>query len=287
MPDPLLCADLGGTRFRAAVIESSGTIHSEISRSMPQSREDLGALLLAEMDALLQHHPRIGAVSFSVPWVISEQASQPMEFCHQSSYATNFADISFMRHISASLKVKGHKLCFINDVNAAVLGEQWQGALRSVRNGLYINLGTGVSMGILLNGELYTGANSVAGELAFCLSSPDEMYSRAVQIPHLEDLVGGKKILAQREGGGREWLQRSFDTLSMHVINLCYVINPEKIVLGGGVVGHNPSCLQTIRQWVEEKVPKSMAPEICQSAIYEHVSLLGAARHAWKCIPNA
>ena len=52
----------------------------------------------------------------------------------------------------------GTKIAFENDVNLAAIGEQWQGLGKGVENFVYLHLGTGVGMGMVLNGELYRGA---------------------------------------------------------------------------------------------------------------------------------
>ena len=61
----------------------------------------------------------------------------------------------------------GTKIAFENDVNLAAIGEQWQGLGKGVENFVYLHLGTGVGMGMVLNGELYRGSSGAAGEVGY------------------------------------------------------------------------------------------------------------------------
>ena len=61
----------------------------------------------------------------------------------------------------------GTKIAFENDVNLAALGEQWHGIGKGVENFAFLHLGTGVGMGLVLNGELYRGSGGAAGEVGY------------------------------------------------------------------------------------------------------------------------
>jgi signal transduction histidine kinase len=61
----------------------------------------------------------------------------------------------------------GTKVAFENDVNLAALGERWRGLGKGVANFVYLHLGTGVGAGLVLDGELYKGANGAAGEVGY------------------------------------------------------------------------------------------------------------------------
>src|SRR5581483_1720586 len=61
----------------------------------------------------------------------------------------------------------GTKTTFENDVNLATVGEQWHGLGKGVQNFVYLHVGTGVGMGLVLSGELYRGAGGAAGEIGY------------------------------------------------------------------------------------------------------------------------
>lgn len=61
-----------------------------------------------------------------------------------------------------------------NDVNVAVLGEQWKGVVRDKCNVILMTLGTGVGCGIIVNGQLYHGSNYAAGEIGYMVKDKEE-----------------------------------------------------------------------------------------------------------------
>ena len=61
----------------------------------------------------------------------------------------------------------GTKTEFENDVNLAALGERWHGLGKDVQDFVYLHLGTGVGLGIIVNGELYRGSSGAAGEVGY------------------------------------------------------------------------------------------------------------------------
>ena len=75
----------------------------------------------------------------------------------------------------------GTKTAFENDVKLAALGEQWHGCGRGVENFVYLHLGTGVGMGLVLDGHLYRGSTGAAGEIGYLpLAGTDVRSARAV-----------------------------------------------------------------------------------------------------------
>jgi glucokinase len=78
-----------------------------------------------------------------------------------------------------------------NDVNLAALGEFWKGAGKKVRrNMLFVSVGTGIGAGIILNGELYSGATHAAGEVAYYITDVNVLRENAGEIGNLESRVG-------------------------------------------------------------------------------------------------
>jgi glucokinase len=69
-----------------------------------------------------------------------------------------------------------------NDANAAAVGEMWQGAARGASTIVCITLGTGVGGGIILNGELWRGADGSAGELGHMASSHPAVWAADVAV---------------------------------------------------------------------------------------------------------
>ncbi|MBE3575496.1 MAG: ROK family transcriptional regulator [Firmicutes bacterium] len=159
-----------------------------------------------------------------------------------------------------------------NDVRAATLGERWHGAGKGLRTLVGLFVGTGIGAGLVIDGKLHYGATESAGEIGHtvvvpggpicscgnrgCLeavASGRAIADRAkvavaagapggeelLQIAggRLENLTAEHVALAARQGNvlGRQLMEETGRFLGIGVSILCNVINPEAVVLGGGV----------------------------------------------------
>jgi predicted NBD/HSP70 family sugar kinase len=150
-------------------------------------------------------------------------------------------------------------VAFENDINLAAIGEEVAGVARGVRDFVVISIGTGVGMGVVLDGEVRHGAGGLAGEIAYLTLDLDR--SPAAPAPAwgagaFESLVSAGAILALARAQGRETvrsaadvfaLTRAGDTAAAEVVGtvarrlahgiaaVAAVLDPELVVLGGGV----------------------------------------------------
>jgi len=157
---------------------------------------------------------------------------------------------------------------FINDANAAALGEMWMGAAKLYENFVMLTLGTGVGGGIVTNGQLVAGHVGAAGELGHLTMNPDEtetcgcgrkgcleqyasasgivrLYKQACEVANATPcpLSGRSDSYAvfQAMGAGdpqAKWaISSMLEYLARAMANIACVVDPECFVIGGGVVG--------------------------------------------------
>jgi len=263
----LVCAvDLGGTNLRAANIDSS-RVHERVRFPTPDSdkAEDIvnavaAAVSQCEAEAA-KRAARIEAVSVVVPGSVHVQTRAVVN-------APNVPAIVDFR-LAEALETKLQRAVLIeNDANAAALGEMWQGAARGSRTIVCLTLGTGVGSGIILDGELWRGADGTAGEightsvdpfggvqcrcgnfgcLEVCASAtaivrmareelPAHSESRLNSLPS-DKLTAEAVAEAARSGDqfAREIFQRVGTYLGIAAATIVNTLNPEMIVIGGGV----------------------------------------------------
>ena len=143
-----------------------------------------------------------------------------------------------------------------NDANLAALGEQWLGSGMGFQNVLLVTLGTGVGAGVVQNGQLLPGCHGAAGEIGHLCMDPHEtepcscgnfgcleQYCSASGIVRLGAKAGlsahtAKEIFAQAEDGNEKAVSvvdRACDTLGRGLAAACCTLDPEVILLGGGV----------------------------------------------------
>ena len=154
-------------------------------------------------------------------------------------------------------KASGLPVHIANDANAAALGENLFGAGKNIRDLIYITVSTGIGGGIILNGELYEGVGSVAGEIGHISIVLDgkkcacgkrgclESYASGTAIARFYREMTKKKVsgakavgAAAREGDKRaiKSYERAGYYLGIGIADLLNILNPDKIVIGGGVL---------------------------------------------------
>ncbi|MEV3979650.1 ROK family protein [Nonomuraea sp. NPDC049758] len=177
-----------------------------------------------------------------------------------------------------------------NDVNAAAAAELRWGALRGVSTGVYLNLGTGLAAALVVGGRVTPGAHGAAGEIGYLQVTPGQAAFADGRAP-LEELVSGaglaarggallgrattaEEVLAARSGPLAELVAQALSVLTMTVANLCVTLDPEVLVLGGGMMGAAGLIVPRLAGEVRRAVP--FPPEIRPGRFTDDAPLLGA-----------
>lgn len=185
-----------------------------------------------------------------------------------------------------------------NDINLAAVGELTSGAGRGVRNFVLVSIGTGVGMGIVINGELYVGSSGAAGEVSFLpateIDTPDTT-ARAQGMTETVTAAGGVARAAQRAGlagtakeifaaaaagdlRARTVVEAEGRRIGTLLTAVAAVLDPELIVLSGGI-GHNLDLLgNAITARMTELGP--LHPRIVASTLTDDGVLTGAVSRA-------
>jgi glucokinase len=200
----------------------------------------------------------------------------------------------------------------LNDARAAALGEMTFGHGKTVRSMIFFTLGTGIGGGIVIDGRLLLGPLGAAGEIGHMTIIPDgppcgcgsrgcleTLFSgpaltgqgvrllRSGQAPKLYEMVSGdagkvtpKEMSLAAEAGDamvREVIVRHAEYLGIGVANLVTSLDPDLVVLGGGVAEMGALLFDTVRQTVKKRVV--MVPterlRIERSLVGEQAGMLG------------
>ncbi|MDC3414835.1 ROK family transcriptional regulator [Terrihalobacillus insolitus] len=200
-----------------------------------------------------------------------------------------------------------------NDARAMALGEAWFGHTETSDSMMAVNVGRGVGAGVVIGGKLYHGANDIAGEIGHmtidlngevcqcgnrgCLQtivSGPAIAKRAIQAVQehqhssLLDLVDndigkitGKTVYrAAKEGDliSVQILEETGTMLGIGLTNLIHIMNPRKIILGGGVSRANEFILEPIRQAIEHRAltPKAKRTKVVITSHGDDATLSGS-----------
>lgn len=183
-----------------------------------------------------------------------------------------------------------------NDVKAAALAELRWGALVGVETGLYLNLGTGIAAALVVDGGIMHGAHGAAGEIAYNLRHlHDEQGFSAGKAP-LEEFVGGgalRERVRQRFGAeatvgeifrlattsppdleARAFVEVTLTEIAFHLTNLTIALDPERVVIGGGLMRSKALILPLLAAHIKRFAP---FPPPVEVARFSHdAGLMGA-----------
>ena len=194
----------------------------------------------------------------------------------------------------------GTKVVFENDVNLAALGERWHGLGKDVDDFVFLHLGTGVGMGLVLGGELYRGSHGAAGEVAYLplagtdLKDPasrrrgplDAAASAAGVVDAatragIEPPLTAKKVFADARRGDRRAARvvvAEAERIALAVAAVAAVVDPELVILGGGIGSNGDLLLEPVQRRLEAISP--FRPRIEASVLREEATLHGAVSMA-------
>ncbi|WP_078911734.1 ROK family protein [Streptomyces sp. NRRL WC-3742] len=178
-----------------------------------------------------------------------------------------------------------------NDVRAGALAELRLGELRDVDPGLYVNLGTGLAAALTVGGHIVWGANRAAGEIAYANPGDAPLDAVAAGRAPLEELLGGrqladqaKELLGDTATGGdlfrsttpaaQELARQTLTVLAMALANMASLVDPARIVLGGGLMSVADVILPRLERLLADALP--FPTELRAARFRQDASLHGA-----------
>jgi glucokinase len=191
---------------------------------------------------------------------------------------------------------RSKRVPMVNDAQAALLGEVWQGAAKGSNNVMLLTLGTGVGGALMVDGRLLRGHVGRAGHLGHISLDPDAPGDIVNTPGSLEDAIGNCTV--ERRTGGRfksthdliaahatgdadaskVWL-RSVHHLAAAVASLINVTDPEVVIIGGGIARAGPALFDPLNEGLDrfEWRPHGRRARVVPAALGEYAGALGAA----------
>ncbi len=274
----------------------------ENSERVIEGMVELAAKIIAESDV---DKTKLVGVGVGIPGIIDERGRTI-----RWPQSLGEKDISVCLSIKDSFERRLNIPTFVeNDANAAVLGEKWLGLDRDVRHMVYMFSGVGI--GIIVNGEIYRGATGAAGELGISsLKAPREeilgitqglgrwemdlgMTRLARELTAkgeptvMRDLAGGDpqkitfkelvKAVKEKDRLALRLVEEGGYALGKKIAFLVNLLNPEVVVIGGGVEDCGAVLLDAVKTAVKEwSVEEASAHvKIIPSAFGENAVALG------------
>ena len=288
--------DIGGSNVRVAAADLFGEPICDLKRpTAKNSSRAVGVQILDMVSEVIDqasavHGPPL-ALGISSPGVVDQSSGRVTSLAYNVVPEGGFDPLEVIRErFDLPVLVE-------NNVNLAAVGEKWFGLARGVSTMVFIAIGAGIGMGIIIDDEVVRGAHGAAGEIGYLPLVGDPFDPRHRLHGGLEDEIGGAGIVAtfndRRESTDPE-LSSAHDVFELaetgnaaaqsvvdHVASrlgtaiatVCAILDPELIVLGGGI-GASPLLLRPVRGSAAALVP--ITARIETSLLGERAALQGA-----------
>lgn len=300
--------DLGGTKIAAGVIDEK---YALLSRAEVPTRAAFGAEAVVEdmADCVMQALEKAGraiadcaGVGIGSPGLCDTSRGSVRNAHNLGWYGVPVCDM-----LSAKL---GLAVRVDNDANCAALGEVVAGAAKGSKNVLMVTLGTGVGGGVIIGGKIYSGWQSLGGEIghmcimmdgeqcscgekgcweAYAASSALVRQAEKAALEHPESALAaagkldGKKIFAALAGGdavAKAVVERYCAYVGVGLVNLVNALYPETIIIGGGISAVGETILGPIREYIGEHFfasQRELMPRIAEAQLGNDAGIIGAA----------
>ncbi len=288
----LAAVDIGGSNVRAAVTDVRGRILHE--RQEPTSPgggpgivTQVTVMVKAALSSAGQRAENLTTVAMSVPGVVDPDGGT----VHYAINIDQFSPYDFRRALGGALRAP---VVLENNVNLAAMGERWQGVARDLTTFAVVAVGAGIGAGIVHDGALLRGAHGSAGEVAFLPPYGGRIRDNTMR----HDAAGGLRLLEEAKGRS-DWagapppesveelfrraaageaaavalVEDECRHIASAIATICAVVDPEKVILTGGVGGNNELIERT-----GELITAMAAfpPPVIRSDLEERASLVGA-----------
>jgi len=306
----LIGIDLGGTSIKLGICTIDGKILGELEQPTPRgSYTEVLEIFRTMVDELLRSlgliKDQLAGIGVGVPAFLDVE----------KGFVYEIVNLGWKNvHLKQELEKLFQLPCFVdNDANTAALGEMWLGAGRGSNQLICITIGTGIGGGLILNGRIYHGAFGMAGEIGHipvrpvngrpcncgghgCLETETSAsaivyYAKvAAAVPgRLKDLLDEAGSITAKDVIE---LARQGDLVSVQILDqvsyylgLCLaqvanLLNPEKVIVGGGVSKAGDFLLEKVRDHFQKFAIKRIGEttEIVTAELGNRAGWIGAAR---------
>jgi len=294
--------DFGATTIKTGVVRD-GVILAKgnvIETRQDGNTEALVSAIIQEIKALKERYPEVQAVGFGVPGIID-----PIE--GMVIHLTNVKGWTQIPLRSIIQSATGLVTNLENDAKAMAYAEWKHGAGAQVPNVVCVTLGTAVGGALILNGKLYRGTNYVAGEIgqmSIDYQGIDFVYGnkgaveayvghykiaeRAREIyaaagKRISDSESDPRNLSKLADQGDPLADQVWKDIGLKIgvglTNVIWLVNPGRIVLGGGVSQAGERLIRYIRETIQSRCEKTFWEklEVVPAALGNDAGIIGAA----------
>lgn len=239
-----ICIDIGGTSVKYGLINEEGQFLHTGER--PTEAHLGGAMVLGKAVEIAQNYldqAQASGICVSTAGMVDCRKG---EIIHAAPLIPGYTGTKIKKTMEETFYLP----CEVeNDVNCAGLAETFAGAARGTSSSLCLTIGTGIGGAIILDGQVLHGISNSACEVGYMnmdggtfqdLGASSILVKKvAAQKGAAPEEMNGKKVFDMAKEGDADCIRaidEMVDVLGKGIANICYVVNPEMVVLGGGIM---------------------------------------------------
>lgn len=265
--------DIGGTTIKYGVIseDSKILIKNKIDTEAYKGGAEILNKVFKIIESYLEKYNIVGVCISTAGMVDSKKG----EILYASSLIPNYTGIKFKEEIEKRYSIP----CEVeNDVNCAGLAERISGAAINSKVTLCLTIGTGIGGCILIDKDIFHGFSNSACEVGYMKMFDNDFQTLGAtsiltkkvskRKQDLEENWNGYSIFEEAKKGDEiciKAIDEMADIIGLGISNLCYVINPEVVVLGGGIMAQD----KYLRPKIDKYLKKYLLPNIYEKTKLE------------------
>jgi Transcriptional regulator/sugar kinase len=282
--------DIGGTKILIAIANDSGKV---VFKDKVKTVSDIDEIIKLIKDCLQRaeiDHKNLMGIGIGIPGRVNSRESIVID-----APALKWRNVNLKQVFSANFNFPVY---INNDVNLSLVGEKWLGNGRGHDNLFYLAIGTGVGSAILANGNIIEGSTFSAGEIGYLIDKNDVaggLRNTNQEFGTFEKKTSGLALSSAASAYGLsapELFQEYLKGTNIHIIedfitdisiaiaNVVSLINPEIVIIGGGVSGSMPAVISKIRAKVAGFTP--IQTDIVLSKLGGEAGALGGVAYVFK-----
>lgn len=259
-----ICIDIGGTSIKYGVLSEKGEIFIDGTVSTKVTEKE--NFILSDVKKLVRNildeyrNYEIKGICVSTAGVVNPEKG---EIAYAGPTIPKYTGTKIKEELEKEFSIS----CEVeNDVNCAGLGEYWKGAGKGSKSMVCLTIGTGIGGSVILDGKLLNGIGYTAGEIGYMdvngsyiqnIASSrylvEKVQKEKEEKEGITDAITGVDIFELAKKGDEiciAGINEIISNLAVGVRNIIYLLNPEVIVIGGGITAQ--------KEYLEEKIRKEV-----------------------------
>lgn len=274
-----ICIDIGGTSIKYGILRETGIIIEKGNMDTNALKEG-GQGIFEKIKYIISKYLKnyeVQAVCISTAGMVDPKDGKILFALEH--LIPGYTGMEIKKEVEKEFNIR----CEVeNDVNCAGLGEMWLGAGKGASSSVCLTIGTGIGGCIIINNELIHGFSNSAGEIGYMkingedfqnVASTTSLVKRVARLKNIaEESINGKMIFDMAKNKDQDCLKEidyMIKSLAIGIANLSYIINPEVIILGGGIMAQE--------QFLKPKIEEALRKELIKT-IYENTRIEFAKR---------